>query len=652
MMKTEPAIPFAGYIRRSTADRQEASLDSQKKAIQDHAESTGSKIIKWYVDDGKSGTKAKGRPGFLSLIQDVEVGDCEFQGILVYDFDRWGRFIDPEEGTYYRQHCKRHGAPVIFVIDFDMVNQDNVGSRVIRTVKQEVATEESRKRSALVFERSKSNAERGFSNGGRPPFGYERWAIDQNGKERRLLPGHHCEKLERVFIKPGPTEHVALIERIFKMRGVDGLGYGEIANTLNVEHIPSPSGGQWGKPYIGHILKNRCYIGQLTYGKFKKGKFRSDRIEAVPETEWAINTDQDRVIIDAELWAKVRALDEVRKRHFDNKSMGRCLSSQYFLLSGLIVCNECGRNFQGKPRKGGNGKRYFYYTDGGAVNSGKSVCTPYHIQRDFLESEILTFIQQSYLRGLNAQGLTRKIERLLSKSAGVDGRRLTGIDRRRKAISQELQNVVEAVAKGADFGMFHDKIQALQSEDRRLTEEVKSIQSRTCDGHKAHEETVKIVAQIQNLGQLLLTGGIRKKREIVRQFIDRIEVFKNDHTAKVYAWPIPILDERKSLLSLNHVGHSVNAGGGNRTHTRFRSHRILSPARLPVPPLRRPHNLTGSQFKYKIEGGVNHFREIWTAARRLRDYLKTRRHSGQSARALRGGFSRQPEEKNRPARRR
>ncbi len=49
---------------------------------------------------------------------------------------------------------------------------------------------------------------------------------------------------------------------------------------------------------------------------------------------------------------------------------------------------------------------------------------------------------------------------------------------------------------------------------------------------------------------------------------------------------VPLCDKKRNASeTLCHKGRS-GAEGGNRTHTRGEPHRILSPARLPVPPLR------------------------------------------------------------------
>ena len=53
-------IKAVGYIRRST-DKQDTSLDDQRKAIEQYAQVNGYELIKFYEDDAVSGTSVNGR---------------------------------------------------------------------------------------------------------------------------------------------------------------------------------------------------------------------------------------------------------------------------------------------------------------------------------------------------------------------------------------------------------------------------------------------------------------------------------------------------------------------------------------------------------------------------------------------------------------
>ena len=59
-----------GYVRRST-DRQEQSIDDQKKAIENYASENRLKLLKFYIDDAISGTSTVKRKALKFLPKNV-----------------------------------------------------------------------------------------------------------------------------------------------------------------------------------------------------------------------------------------------------------------------------------------------------------------------------------------------------------------------------------------------------------------------------------------------------------------------------------------------------------------------------------------------------------------------------------------------------
>jgi DNA invertase Pin-like site-specific DNA recombinase len=87
-----------GYVRRST-DRQEQSIDDQKKALKLYAAENDLQFLKFYIDDAISGTSAIGRRAFQQMIEDAQSQSRPFDIIVVYDIKRFGR-VDNYEARY------------------------------------------------------------------------------------------------------------------------------------------------------------------------------------------------------------------------------------------------------------------------------------------------------------------------------------------------------------------------------------------------------------------------------------------------------------------------------------------------------------------------------------------------------------------------
>jgi DNA invertase Pin-like site-specific DNA recombinase len=72
----------------------------------------GYEIVRTYSDAAKSAVTLKNRAGLKKLIEDVTLGVCDFDVVLVYDVCRWGRFQDVDEAAHYEFLCKSAGIPV------------------------------------------------------------------------------------------------------------------------------------------------------------------------------------------------------------------------------------------------------------------------------------------------------------------------------------------------------------------------------------------------------------------------------------------------------------------------------------------------------------------------------------------------------------
>src|SRR5210317_1739551 len=157
-----------GYVRRST-DRQEQSIDDQKKALKLYAAENGLQFLKFYVDDAISGTSAIGRRAFQQMIEDAQSQIRPFDIIVVYDVKRFGR-VDNDEAGYYRHILRANGVEVRYVSE--NFNGDTTDD-LLRPVKQWQARQESKDLSKVTIRGLLSKSDTGCWMGGVPPHGYD-----------------------------------------------------------------------------------------------------------------------------------------------------------------------------------------------------------------------------------------------------------------------------------------------------------------------------------------------------------------------------------------------------------------------------------------------------------------------------------------------
>ncbi len=406
------------YLRRST-DRQEHSLDDQRRAIEIYAEREGFEIVEWFTDDAISGTSTEARKAFQAMVQAAQDAACSFRHVLVYDVKRFGR-VDNDEAGYYRHLLRQAGVEVIYTSEgFNGDDSDDL----IRSVKQWQARNESKDLSKVTIRGQVSHTENGFWCGGTPPFGYDLRYADASGKPyqivrwlangekeiydpagrlvRRLQRGErlNSSKKDQVRLVLSAPERVVIIRRIFRESVDEGKGYRTIANGLNADGISSPRDGNWSKNTrarwsvgsIRSILRNPTYTGdsvwnRRTFAKFhriqggtavQRPRQEADKPRDNDEAEWIVVRDTHEPIIPAATYRRAQELMTLRGRNRGprNFRVGSGLRSPY-LLSGLLRCARCGHNYQGrtinspKRRKDGSKIQTFYYAFGGYVMKG------------------------------------------------------------------------------------------------------------------------------------------------------------------------------------------------------------------------------------------------------------------------------------------
>lgn len=156
-----------------------------------------------------------------------------------------------------------------------------------------------------------------------PPYGYKKVKI---GKDNTLEP---------------IEEEVAIVRYIFELYTKEGLTAGQIATKLNEMSVKSPRGKKWNRSTIGHLLRNKHYIGKVLFYQFKQtvaieyGE-RTVKRKAQPDEEVIIAEGKHPAIIDVETFeaAQKRIMNHPRYKS------GRNLQN---VLGGILKCAGCGR---------------------------------------------------------------------------------------------------------------------------------------------------------------------------------------------------------------------------------------------------------------------------------------------------------------------
>ena len=177
-----------------STEHQQYSLDNQRLAIQDYANSSNFSVVRTYTDGAKSGVVLKRRNGLRQLLQDVMGGNPGYKAILVYDVSRWGRFQDADEAAHYEFLCKSAGIPVHYCAEA-FVNDGALPNMLVKALKRTMAGEYSRELGVKVLAGLRRLARIGFKQGGLPGYGLRRMLVSQAANQNNNLLGaseEHC----------------------------------------------------------------------------------------------------------------------------------------------------------------------------------------------------------------------------------------------------------------------------------------------------------------------------------------------------------------------------------------------------------------------------------------------------------------------------
>jgi site-specific DNA recombinase len=501
--------PAAAYLRRST-DRQEQSLIDQRREILHWAEKNGYQVVTEYVDDAISGTNAKSRPGFQSMIADAPAGT--FKAVIVWNSDRFSRG-SVTETEHYRFLLQQAGVSVVSVTE-DFLDREDVAGDVLRAVKQFQNRQYSVSLSQNTL-RGQISSVLGASDPGRmPPFGYDREIIGPDAGVQfkvRFLQCGDREMYDRhgqliatyrkgqMLRKPGKDCTARLVlstpDRVRVVRDIfrwccEGAGFRTISDRLNRQGMMSPRGKLWQHTTVKALIQNPAYRGDIVWNRRTMSKFysvaegRADRlktsarsggVEHINKYDWITVPDAVPAIVDRATWDKAQQAAEVRAAN-DN---GRGKQTNRWLLSGVTRCACCGHQYWGVTKRKGHvpGRKAVvksYYICSGRTKCGWSVCPhPAHISADELEGWVLGELQKFVLAD------TRGVEEAIEATVRGLRERAGSVDT--KPIEKELKQIdatIDALVAGLDpanLALVNDKLTTLRRRRDFLQAQMRAV---------------------------------------------------------------------------------------------------------------------------------------------------------------------------------
>ena len=566
-----------GYVRCSTDEQGATSIPQQKEELAKFAKMNQYQIVKWFVDEGRSGTTFKKRPAFMELEAEVE-NSPKFRFVLVYDESRWGRAMNPRESNYWKMHFEMFNVKVR-MMHSSSKNEDDIGSYVVEVVESAEASEYSKKLSRSIRRGMLSDQQGKYSRGGTAPYGYKRIAIDlQTGERKELRDGlRSVPHQEKVIWELGNPMEVQTVKRIFEMK-TEGIGYVGIADRLNTEKISCPKRGRWKNKEqkwsgstIEGIITNPVYTGDRIYNRLTFSKFvakekhidiyaTGDRVKLEnDQSEWRIALGAHEAIITKELFEEANRFRERRARR-PNQHLYRST----YLLTGLIRCSKCNFNYQGHHHKPSGHK---YYVDGGAVNKGKSVCNWFSIRQNVLEEFVIKSVKDNFL----GSGIRKRIKKYLTEmfdnQPTAIRQKVETLDAQIIDSQLKIKNLVALAEKGINLDSIAERINELEEQLKTLRSERSKIAGD--DPLKTVDRKIIIQAVtnfLENFEQKFESVPILEKKELLRKVVEKIVVNPDERKVSCYIKRLPMIETVENPSDRGGVLlGAASSANGNRT---------------------------------------------------------------------------------------
>lgn len=409
------------YCRLSRDDElsgESNSIKNQKLILSKYAEDNKFQNIKFFVDDGYSGTTFT-RPAFMEMMELAENG--QVGTIIVKDHSRLGR-NRLVVGQLLEEDFVRLNIRYIAIMDnIDSSKGLNDFLPIQDWFNEMHAKNTSQKVRAVL----KNKGESGISLANNVPYGYKK---DENDKVKWIIDEASAEVVKEIY-------------NLF----VQGHGTCEIARILKEQNIMTPSEyfasigrtfpakiqtfkHQWNATTVASILDRQEYIGDTINFKYTVRSYKDKTKVNLPKEEWKIFKNTHEPIIDEYTWNIAQELRKNRKKP--------TRSGKKSIFSGLLFCYDCGKKlyFQ-SPVTDLKAKDHYRCS---SYKKNSSLCTSHWITDEVLQSLVLENIQKvvSYMK--NYEDLF--IQEQLAKSTQDQ---LKQIAKNKKELEQAKKRIIE-----------------------------------------------------------------------------------------------------------------------------------------------------------------------------------------------------------------
>ncbi len=536
----------AAYYARVSSQRQadEMTIQSQRSELISRIERDGKHLDTGfeYCDDGYTGSQLL-RPALEKLRDHIAASMVDV--LYVHSPDRLARKFSHQ--ALLLEEFARHECEVVFL------NQEGLPSspetNLLLQMQGMIAEYEREK----ILERTRRGRRHAASSGSvsifsGAPYGYRYISKQAGGGKARWE------------IDPQQSSVVQLMFELVDKRCMSLNG---ICRELQMRGIRTPKGNtHWVSSTVLGMLTNPAYHGEAKYGKVrliqrtstKRAKRGHPEIPRQPKI--AVETNpEDQLTISVPAIVSHSVFERVGLQMNENRRRKRQRTTgPKYLLSGLLICGECGSAYCGRTLK----QRYVSYNcinKDRARRGDRPLCSNSSIDGPDLEAcvwqELCGLLQNPDRLATELE--RRRTERLPRQSE------LDASQRRVKELRSRLDRLIDAYSSGLlERDEFESRIVPLRNHHDREAAALSSL-----SGEYARDEESDVTASLhclsESLRHPLATATPELKRSLFGLLIRQIEI----HSSEVrMVYKIPATPAHAAAATHNCLQHCSPRHGG------------------------------------------------------------------------------------------
>lgn len=467
----------AALYLRSSKDRHDVSIDSQRRELETFAGKAGDVVVVEFCDRVES-AKTDDRPAFQALIDEVRSGDSRFEVLYCFDTSRFSR--RQYHAQIYKQLLKRKSIDLVF---FKLPKTDTILDPIIESLMEAFDEFHSQKSKLDGLRGMRENVEQGWRAGGRAIHGYRLQKEIVGTKEgcpvtkSRLVPDPATFADIQLYMKGRARSESrrALADRLKSHVPYSTLVYLEDSALT----------------YAGHTVWNRhrewvdgAYVGPGS------GRYR-DR------SEWVIKRNTHEPMITDEEAETILRIRNVQKRRASRHRRND------YLLSCLVRC-RCGANVHG---------------DSGFYRCAKR-CGVRSVKKEVLEVVALRALFDQFFTEDSLCRLQREVEELIAEQTPRQTHLAEQIRRELRQTERQISELTTLVTEIEHRRPLLERIDSLEATRQdlqlKLEDTAEPVRPQVVD--TTCSECREFARRWWND---MDCGDVEKRKAILRQVVDR-----------------------------------------------------------------------------------------------------------------------------------